>query len=515
MGEIIAKIKKQLNEFWQGLDKNKKIKLGISSLFIVISMTAIIYFTTRTEYEVLYKNLTLKDTASITQQLDEMGVQWKSGDNETTILVPKGMKNKIKIELASEGLPKEGYSFLDAINSTSWTMTDYEKKQRLKLALQSELASTISEINGIEDAKVYIDIPEESGYILNEDTNAKASVFVKLAKGIPLSNAKVSAIKNLVAGAIKGMSIDNVTIIDDSGSLLTNDEDSLENYNLTEQLNIQQNIQNRINNSIKRFLENVFGYGNVDVRTNVKMNFDSEVTSIVQFSPPIEGNDEGLIRSMEEIEEEMVNGANGGVPGTESNTDEITDYAQIENENSKYQKASRVINYELNEINRQIKRAPGQIESVTVAILINEDSLVDGELTEEKEKEITNLIYAATGLNTKQVFVSASRFNKELIGSNENVFGDNEAQIPDNWYMWAIAIGALSIIGILSFVVYRRKTPKYDINDVLEEKSSEMEEVEEIDLDGDKSEVKKQIEKFVDKNPEAVAQLLRTWLNED
>ena len=76
-----------------------------------------------------------------------------------------------------------------------------------------------------------------------------------------------------------------------------------------------------------------------------------------------------------------------------------------EDGNERYDKVSRIINYELNEINKEIRKAPGEVEAVTVAILINKDSLIDGNLTEDKEKEIADLIYAATGLDTRQVEV--------------------------------------------------------------------------------------------------------------
>ncbi len=127
-----------------------------------------------------------------------MGVKWKTPDKDssTTILVPADMKNKIKIELASYGLPKEGYSFIDAFNDSSWTMTDYDKKERMKYALQSELSSTISEIDGIENATVYIDVKEGTGFILEENKmETTASVFIERTDNRPLKGETITAIK--------------------------------------------------------------------------------------------------------------------------------------------------------------------------------------------------------------------------------------------------------------------------------------------------------------------------------
>ena len=309
MGETIQQMRNQLNEYWKELDKDKKKKLIITGVLIVLSIIILSIVFTRTKYEVLYEDLSLKDVSEITKKLDEMGITWKTPDKNdtTTILVPADMKNKIKIELASYGLPKEGYSFTDAFNDSSWTMTDYDKKQRMKLALQSELASTISEIDGIESATVYINDKEETGFVLEENNKGTtASVKITRSSNKPLRNETVIAIQNLVASTID-TELEKVQVIDNEGKLLTGEQDESE-FLLTDRFSIKNNLELKINESLRKFLENVFGYGNVDIRSSVKINFDSERTTIVEFAPPIEGSDEGLIRSMEEVEEHMVGG---------------------------------------------------------------------------------------------------------------------------------------------------------------------------------------------------------------
>lgn len=501
-------MKTQLNDYWQKTDKNKKIKLGIISGLIIIGVFILIFVLTRPKYEVLYDNLSLKDMGQVTKKLDEMNIKWKTADdNENTILVPSEVKNKVKLELASEGLPKEGYGFVDAFNDSSWTMTDYEKKERMQYALQNELSSTISEIDGIESATVYIDEKDESAFVLEDDEKeTTASVFIKKSDNKPIPADKVTAIKNLVASSIN-MDESQVSVIDDSGKLLTdNGNDS--NYLMTDQYDMQQNIELRINESLRRFLENVFGYGNVDVRASVKVDFDSEVTKIVEFSPPIEDSEEGLIRSMEEIEETMV-GGEGNIPvGVDGNP---PDYEMEDGGTSRYDKASRVINNELNEINREIKKAPGQVDGITVAVLINEASLIDGEMTEEKRQEISELVTAATGLDTREVRISSQNFN--------TIKEPEEEEEESNLTKW-ILLGAVLVSAIIGFIIYRRNKRKdeemefEDLERALEEEIEEETRIQDLDFEREESEMKTQIEQFVEKKPEAVTQLLRSWLNE-
>src|SRR5690606_12458901 len=235
-----------------------------------------------------------------------------------TILVPSELKDKIKIQLASEGLPKNGYSFLDVFNESSWSMTDYDKRERMKYALQNELASTISQIDGVKKATVYINFGDDSGFVLDDNQKeTTASVFIEKSSNRSLDSKAVIAIQHLVASSVN-MDPEKVDIIDDDGNHLTGNT-SGSDLLLTDQLAIKTNLENKINNSLRKFLENIFGPGNVDVRSSVSINFDSEKTTSVEFSPPIEGSDEGLIRSIEEVEEHITGGAARGVPGQEEN----------------------------------------------------------------------------------------------------------------------------------------------------------------------------------------------------
>lgn len=504
--ESLQKISHQITEYWDQLEKKRKIRIVGISLFILLVVAALIFQLTRTKYEVLYSNLTLKDMGQITTKLDEMNISWKSDNDNKNILVPADGKDRIKIELATYGLPKEGYNFIDAFKDSSWTMTDYDKKQRMKYAWQSELANTITGIDGIESAEVFLSERESTNFVLsNNEEIITASVKITKSDNRPLSPDKVKAIKHLVAGPITGLDPSNVSVIDEEGRLL--DDINGDDVFSADIFTMKQGIEARIDESIKRFLENLVGYGNVDVMSSVKINMDTEKTTIVEFAPPIEGNEEGLIRSLEEVEEHMVGGPGGGIPGTDSN---IEDYQVVDDTTSRYDKVSRIINNELNEINKEIRKAPGQVESITVAVLINEDALPDGEMTPDREREFTDLIYAATGLDTKQVQVKAARFNREIGTSYIEEKGVN-------YLLYGMIL--LAIIIVIALLLYFRRIKNQRINEeelerLLAEKSAIEMEVADLDFEIEESTMKAQINKFIEKKPDSVAQLLRNWLNE-
>lgn len=499
MGELLLQTREQLNEWWQAFDEDKRKKTIIIAIVSLVSIILLTLILTRPQYEVLYEDLSLTDMAQITKKLDELNVKWKtpSKDNTTTIMVPAAIKNKAKIELASFGLPKDIYGFSDAFEDSSWTMTDYDKKERYRYAKENELAATISDFDGIESAKVYIDEKEGTGFVLEDNKReTKAAVSIIKSDNRPLRGETVAAIKNLVANAINTSS-ENIQLIDTTAGKTLDEETGEGEFLIGDQFTMVNSLEARINRNIREFLENVFGTNNVDVRSSVKINFDSERSTVVEFTPPVEGSEEGLVRSMEEIEEHMVGGPIGGVPGVESNPP--TDNHMADDNAERYDMVKRIINNELNEINREIRKAPGQVEDITVAVLINRESL-----SQDEEEKIANLIYAATGLDTKKVEVIAYSFDQTV----EETFEE-----AGNWLWLTFLLGAI-LLGAAGYFIYSRRKEEEELVLEIDDIARIETQVEDLEFITEETKMKEQIEKLIEKNPEQVAQLLRTWLNE-
>ncbi|MFZ5966596.1 MAG: flagellar basal-body MS-ring/collar protein FliF [Bacillota bacterium] len=515
MNDSIEKMKRQLNEFYTGLNTSQKIKIGVSALLIVLSLALLVYFTSKPEYVTLYDNLTAKDAGEITKKLEEMGIPWKNGKSTTSIMVPQEYQNKALMDLAVEGFPKEGFTFEDMLNSSSLTMTNDERKKRYIIALQNTLQNTIKEIEGVNAAVVNLSVADDSNFLI-EQQKSKASVFVELNGGSKLSEDQVDGIVMLVSKAVKDLDPEDISVIDNNGRVL-NKKANNDLFSASTQIQMQQQVQDELKNSIEQFLSTVFGPGNVAVMANVKLDFDSEITDIQEFSPPIEGETTGIIRSMSELNEQVVNGVQGGIPGTDTNAEGIPQYPENTGDASKYDKANKTINYEINEIKKKIVKAQGQIQDITVAVLINNKALVDQELTDEYKEEIINLVSASAGLDTRVVEVMAKDFDTSLSDQLAGMQDANDKGFFGSIPIWSIAVLAVLLLAGLGFGVYQIRKRKAEVEDILDKPIVNPElAVAEIDLEmGEKSAFKKQIDKFIDRNPEAVAQLLKNWLNED
>jgi len=251
---------------------------------------------------------------------------------------------------------------------------------------------------------------------------------------------------------------------------------------------------------------------------SVKLNFDNETTQTKTFSPPVEGETSGLVRSEQQQKEQVENKNNAlGTPGVTSNNNEAggtTNYVTVdENGNSNYNRSESTVNYELNEIVKNVEKARGTIDSVTVSVILNKDTLEGGELTDEKRTQIVNLITTATGLDTKAVEVFAESFNKPEDLSAKN----SQGSIP-MWQWIAIAVIALIPLVLLTVTMLRRANAKKKKDEAKKSENGpiwKQEEIEAIEIGMKESGKKKSIEDLIEKNPEIVTQLLKTWIEEE
>jgi flagellar M-ring protein FliF len=511
MNDFLGRLLQQTKEFFQNLDKGKKTRLILGSLFVVLSASILIFFLTRVEYVPLINGATYEQSAGITSKLDELNITWKTENDSSAVLVPKVDLSKAKMALAVDGLlTEEDFTWTDVFASNGLFVTSSDKEQMYMQAKASGLSLAIKTLDGIDDAIVNLHISNDTPFLIDTQSGSKASIIVNLKSGYELSKDQVNGIVMIVANSVKGLEQENITLTDQTGKRL-NDDSYAASSNGTDQFELKSQIEDRLSVKIQEFLASVFGVQNVKVITGVILDFDDETTSSVVFSPPIEGEANGLIRSMSEVKENVLNAAAEGVPGTETNTG-ITNTATPTGSESNYEKASSTLNYELNQINTEIVKAKGQIEDISVAVMINKKSLVNSELTEESKKEIESLVSVAAGLNTKLVNVTAMDFAE--IETQEFSSSTPPTSVPI--WVFALIVGLVVAGGVIGFILYKKKNQNERTKEKEDFEKLKQEEIESIKTDyEDKNTPKYQIEQFINAKPEIVSLLLRNWINEE
>ncbi len=514
MAERLNKLRDWFKNYYSELSKNQKI-VRISVLVIVVFILAFsIFVLTRTNYAVLGSGLPTDESAKITQKLTEVGIQWKTENNASTVLVPEDEIDSARMQLSLAGFSgPQIFTYDDLLGKLSITMDQETKNELMLQAKEGSMERALISLENVENAIVNLYVKKSSTFLNLEDDVSKASVVLTLSGSEKLTKEQVSGIVSLISDSVKGLNPNNITIVDQSGVRLNKrvDEED-DNYDMEAQDGLKVTTERRINKDLENFLSNIYGEGNVKVNTSVKLDFNGRVSEIVKFSPPVEGATQGLVRSSNELRERVNNDNEGGAPGTDSNTTDTPQYPTGDIGQKDYEKSQSILNYELNKTVEKLEKAKGQIVDISVAVIVNKKTLVDETLTEDDRLKLIDLVRSAAGMDeSKNVQVLAKEFFEEPLIQLEP-----RAATFLGLPLWVFAvIGVLVLLAVVGLVIFlKRKTKETEevVNEILEEQS----ELEELSMgEEDKSSPRYQIEKFIDTSPEIVAQLLKSWMNEE
>lgn len=534
MGEFFNKIKNSFNEFWSSLEKGQRIRILIAAFLSLVLIVSFVIYASRPQMEILYSNLGQSDAGMIFSRLKEMNVN--SRIEGTTIYVPKEQIDELRAQLAVEGLFGEDSTYPEETQGSFYETSD-EKNQRYLIAKQNKLKKGLKAIKGVDYADVNLYIPEDQTFIIDQDSNeATASLIIKMKPGYPpLDRNQVNGIVQYIARSVKGLQPDKVSIIDENGRSLVPDAGT-PNALISSQMEMQETVKNNIEKSITKFLEAPFGANNVKVTAAVKLDFNSVTQSITTYEAPDAEKNAGIVRNMQDIKKDWVDAAQGGVPGTDTNVD-INQYAEVDESKAQYSEASTIVNYEINEIKEQIVKEMGNIQSLSVSVLINENNLNEEALadTEELVAKVKELVdYTIQGFNYEvpknvdgtykdAVKVALMKFDTTLEDGIKSAREEEARNRRRELYvMIGTAVAAVLVFAAAMFLLLRKRLGSSEADGYTKDSNGRPipanmipdDPVAEIDLD-DKNEVKKKIEKFVGLKPETVAQLLKTWLNEE
>ncbi|NLM96260.1 MAG: flagellar M-ring protein FliF [Halanaerobiaceae bacterium] len=518
MFDWIKPYSEQFNDFWSKLNKRARIVIITIVLTLVIGLISIIIWSSSSPYQILFNNLAPVDANSIIQKLEEEGISYRLADNGRTILVPAEYVYKTRLLMAGEGLPTQGVVGFEIFDQSSFGTTDFERKVNFYRALSGELSRTIQTMNNVEFARVQISAPEESIFI-EEDKPAQASVLLKIKPGRTLSAGQVQAISNLVASSVQGLKTENVTIVDTTGNLLTPvfQEEALLNSQLAmKQFEIERQFAEGLKQDLRILLTRVLGSNNFTLQVNARLNFDQRQVESKEYYPVID--EEGIIRSQQEYLESYqgVNPGSGGVPGTSSN---IPQYQLVENElYGQYENTERITNYEINEkIERHIY-APGKVEHISVAVVVND--LID-ETTLDKIEEIVKASIGYDSMRGDIVAITSLAFDRSLEEEYARLESAAYQAERTRMYLYSgLIIFVLLTLVILTISLKRSvqtaseeiipgKAVDFIIGDE-EEMSSITEELTEEERQ--RIQLRDAIAKAVSEQPAEVAQLLKSWL---
>jgi flagellar M-ring protein FliF len=422
--------KKFLNRF----SLSQKIFIGSVILLSIVGIILVVNLASAFNYGVLFSNLSTKDSGQILEQLKAKKIPYKIESGGSVIKVPEDQISELRIELAAGGLPEGGGVGFEIFDKSSISATDFVQNINYIRAIEGELARTLSEIKEVRSAKVHITMPKRSVFI-DEQEEAKASIVLNLRPGAMISESLVPAILHLTAQAVEGLKPENIAIIDVNGKLLSRPraagDDAFADMSTT-QLSYQKKMEDNLTRDIISVLEPHIGNGKIKANVKLKLNFD-KLESTEQTVDP-----NSIAKVSESSETTSSTGAvrGGGVPGVSSNVGQAggTQTTDTTASGSKSKSEKSLVNYEVSKKVIHLTKPVGEIQSLSVAVLVDDAvnvQMKDGELIQEPRKR------TAEELDTIKKIVQASVGFNEQRGDNievANLTFDNSSTMLNDYY---------------------------------------------------------------------------------
>lgn len=518
MKEQIIKVVNDIKEFWGKLSKKTKTFVFSGVGAIIIFSLIVAFFLNKKEYVVLFKDISKEETVEVMQQLQENSVEYKY-ENDGTILIPKQQESILRMKLAETGHPRTGSGYGLFMDSIDFMTTDYEKRVYEVYQLQERLQDSIRTIDGVRDVIVTINLPEEKSFAWETDKQeASASVKLSLADGKALAQSQVNGIEQLISTSVKGLKQENIAILDTNGNSLSQDEEMLQTNALKIKLQIEKEIVKDTTNNVKGFLAAVYGPENIQVSSNCKINFDKKISEILKYLPDEESKKGVPQETQNEREIKGPGETTGGVPGTDTNA-EVPTYPGVTVQGDDiYFRDKNTINYLVSQLKEQIEYNPGNIENLTVAVVINKKTMTD-----EEQVKVKDLVANSAGIKPENVALHNMEFyNQEATPViKDNPLEEAGGISREILIYGGIGLGAFAILMfIISIILGKRKKKKAALRAEEEAMKAQGEKEyswldvqEEIKIqETEEQAIRKQLQEFTKSNPEISAQLIRTLI---
>lgn len=397
----------QLTNFYRnlaGLGQKKLIALGaVGAVSIAIVLAAAI-FLNKPAYESLYVGLETSDLNQVSVALAEEGIPFQTGSDGKSIQVAVGMTGKARLLLAERGLPNSsnaGYELFDNVGSLG--LTSFMQEVTRVRALEGEIARTIQEIRGISAARVHIVMPD-SGNFRRGETKPTASVMIRA--NAEAGRKASSSIRHLVASAVPGLEIDDVTILDSTGQLLASGDDGANNQ-MSRSLGVVQTVQQEIETNIDKALAPFLGMDNFRSSVTAELNTDSKQTQETVFDP--NSRVERSVRTTKEASKSQQT-QNDNATTVEQNIPQAAPQsggANTPKSSDQSDKKEEQTNYEINQKVTQTVKNGYQIDKISIAVVVNKARIAKmvGEPADQAKvdaylAEMQKIVASAAGIST-------------------------------------------------------------------------------------------------------------------
>jgi flagellar M-ring protein FliF len=357
---------KKITEPFLALSPKKRIIVGSVAGLSAILFTLLIMVANRTDYRPLFSNLSSEDAGEIVKKLKEQKIPYRIESDGKAISVPSDKVYDLRLSLASEGLPQGSGIGFEIFDRKNFGMTEFVQKLNYQRALQGELSRTISQITGVEQARVHIALPEKSLF-KDDEKPATASVVLRMKSGRSLSESEVQGIIHLVSSSIEGMDPDKVAVLDSRGKILSKAGATDPTGKMTSSmLEMQRNYEKAVEERLQTLLDKAVGAGKSVARVNAVFNFKQVERYEERYDP-----EATVVRSEQRTEEKNGSATSAsGIPGVQSNLGKAGATAPAA-QSGQGSRSDETMNYEISRSTARTIEPVGTLARISVAILVD------------------------------------------------------------------------------------------------------------------------------------------------
>ncbi len=408
------------------LPPQRKMMLGGGLAALLAIMIAMSMWGRDGDYRTLYSDLSDKDGGAILAQLQTLNIPYKYSEGNGAIMIPADKVHDVRLKLASAGLPKGSVTGYELMENQKFGATQFQERLNFQRGLEGELTRSIQTLSGVEGARVHLALPNQNGFF-REQQKASASVVLTLHPGRTLDKRQIAGIVHLVSSSVPEMSPKAVSVVDQSGELLSssvdggNEQSGLD----AQQLQYVRTMETNYTQRIRDLLEPVVGKDNLRAQVTADLDF-SQVESTAEEYKPNQTPDAAAIRSQQESVQPG-GGANAqptGVPGAMSNQPPTPATAPINGASAPLQAAQAgggaagagnggrrdsVTNYEVDKTVRVTRNATGNVRRLSAAVVINHITKTDAKgkttttpLKPEELEQLTALVKESVGFSEQR-----------------------------------------------------------------------------------------------------------------
>lgn len=525
MKEKAKKLAAAAKQRWQGTTKKTKLLLGSGVLAVLVVVAVVAVVLANQPYTALFTGLSQSDQSAILTYFSDNGITDYRVEGDS-IMVPENRKAALMAQVLVAGYPSSGYDYGTYLNNVGSLTTESERNQLILYDLQDYMSAVICNMEGVEAAEVLLTPGEDNTYVLDstDKVNATAAVQVTMADGKMLTDGQVNAIRNLVSHGLQGLNVEDVVIEDTYGNSYTSGDDFTNVQDAsTLKMELEEKYNNLIRTRVMQVLLPLYGEDNIHVSVNTVVDLDRTYTDSTDYSLEdwATGKDDGIIGKQiydNSIVRDDGQTTAGGEVGTNTNSD-LNTYVENQTQPTGDESAitsSGETDRLVDTTKEQVEHLAGYISDVMVSVTINSDA-AEGTNTSDLYDHVGRAAGISQADQQSKISILVSPFYQE----------GGTAQPGPTLPAWALyaAIGGgvlFLLILLLVLLIHRHRVKKRRAAEEEQAQAAPVVQAQPVqpqsdimDMQTERSmELRQDVRKFTEENPEIAAQMVKNWLRE-